>query len=82
VAFNKTTIVTQLIAALYLCATERNHCATACLNEQNVQMLSGCIKLDFDCADICTLTATLLSRGSEHGKHLLNECAEACKKAA
>lgn len=73
---------TQLIAALNNCAAECNHCATACLDEQDVQMLSTCIKLDLDCADICKVTAALLARGSEHGKHLLKECAEICNACA
>ncbi len=73
---------TQLIAALNSCATLCNHCATACLEEDNVQMLVKCIKLDLDCADVCTVVAALLARGSEHGKHLLKECAEICKACA
>ncbi len=72
----------QLIDALNNCATECNHCATACLDEQDVKMLARCIKLDIDCADICTLIATLIARGSEHGKHLLKECAEVCNACA
>ena len=73
---------TQLIAALNNCATECNHCATACLDEPDVQMLVSCIRMDLDCADICRVTATLLARGSEHGKHLLKECAEVCNACA
>ena len=45
-------------------------------------MLAKCIKLDIDCADICTLTASLIARSSEHGKHLLKECAEVCNACA
>lgn len=33
-------------------AAECNHCATACLEEQDVAMLAKCIKLDIDCAEI------------------------------
>ena len=72
----------QLMDALNNCAAECNHCATACLDEQNVKMLSKCIKLDMDCAEICTLTASLIARGSAHGKHLLKECAEVCNACA
>ncbi len=72
----------QLIAALNKCAAECNHCATACLDEQDVKMLAKCIKLDIDCAQICSLTASLIARGSEHGKHLLKECAEVCDACA
>ncbi len=72
----------QLIAALNNCAAECNHCATVCLDEQDVKMLAKCIKLDIDCAEICTLTASLLARGSEHGNHLKKECAEVCDACA
>ena len=72
----------QLIAALNNCAAECNHCFTACLDEHDVKMLAKCIKLDRDCADICMLTGSLISRGSEHGKHLLKECAEVCNACA
>ena len=71
-----------LIEALNNCAAECNHCATACLDEQDVKMLARCIKLDIDCADVCQLTASLIARGSEHGNHLLKECAEICDACA
>ncbi|MCW3090947.1 MAG: hypothetical protein JWP81_2016 [Ferruginibacter sp.] len=72
----------ELIDALNNCAVECSHCAMACLEEEDVKMLTNCIRLDLDCAEICRTTATLLSRGSEHGNHLLKECAEVCKKCA
>ena len=71
-----------LLTALNKCAAECSHCATACLNEQDVRMLSRCIKLDIDCADICRLTASYVARSSEHANHLLKECAEICEACA
>jgi len=71
-----------LIDSLNNCATECGHCATACLNEEDVKMLARCIKLNIDCADVCRLTTSLLSRGSEHGYHLVKECAEICDACA
>lgn|SRR5690349_5824199 len=72
----------ELIDALNNCATECNHCATACLEEDDAKMLTRCVKLDIDCADICRLTASLIARGSEHANHLLEECAEVCNRCA
>ena len=72
----------SLISALNNCAAVCNHCITACLEEDDVKMLANCIKLDIDCADICTLTATLIARSSEHGRHLLKECVEVCNACA
>lgn len=72
----------ETIDLLLECATECNHCASACLDEQDVKMLARCIKLDLDCAEICYLTASFLSRGSEHAEHLMKECAEICEDCA
>jgi len=72
----------ELLEALGRCAGECNHCATACLDEEDVHMLSRCIKLDLDCAAICQLTASFVTRDSEHANHLLRECAEICEACA
>lgn len=37
-------------------------CADACLAEDAVADLRNCIRLNLDCADICTATGHLLSR--------------------
>ena len=71
-----------LIDELNKCAVECSHCAMACLNEKDVKMLTTCIKLNIDCAEVCKTTASLLSRGSMHGIHLLNECGELCNQCA
>ena len=72
----------NLLAALNACLASCEHCATACLGEQSVQMMARCISLDRDCADICALTARFVARGSEHAQHLLKECAEICNACA
>ncbi|UYZ64885.1 four-helix bundle copper-binding protein [Hymenobacter weizhouensis] len=69
----------QLLQALNECIAACEHCATACLQEDDVKMMVRCISLDRDCADICALTARFLARGSEHAQHLLRECAEICR---
>ena len=71
-----------LIEALTRCAFECSHCAMACLDEDDIKTLGQCIKLDLDCAEVCRTTASLLSRGSDHGVHLLEECAEICNACA
>ena len=69
----------SLLDALNACIASCEHCATACLSEQDVKMMARCIQLDRDCADICALTARFVARGSEHAAHLLKECTEICK---
>lgn len=71
-----------LLQLLGECAAACDHCATACLGEENVKMMARCIALDMDCAQICSLTAAFVARGSEHAAHLLAECAEICAACA
>lgn len=72
----------ELVDKLIECASTCEYCATACLKEENLEMMRDCILLDRDCADICRLTATLLSRNSENTGGLLEVCAEICRKCA
>ena len=71
-----------LIKELGKCAAECSHCATACLEEEDVKMMARCIKLDIDGAEICRVAAAFVARGSEHAEHLLKECAEICEACA
>jgi hypothetical protein len=71
-----------LIKKLAECAAASSYCATACINEKDVSMLRRCISINLDCADICTLVAGMLARGSQHGIHLLTECREICMACA
>lgn len=73
---------TQLLPLLAECAAACNLCASACLGEKDVHMLAVCIKLDLDCAQICTVSASFVARGSLHAGHLLKECAEICLQCA
>ena len=68
----------SLLDALNACIAACEHCATACLGEQDVKMMARCISIDRDCADICALTARFVARGSEHAMHVMRECAEIC----
>ena len=72
----------QLLDALNNCAAACNTCMGACLKEKDVTMVAPCIKLDMDCAAICTLTASFVARGSVHARHLFKECAEICNACA
>ncbi len=72
----------ELLNTLNDCAAECNHCAVACLDEQDVKMLANCIKLDIDCAEICTIAAGFVARGSLHAAHILAECADICNACA
>ena len=67
------------IDACYTCAAVCDHCATACLQEQDVKMMARCIALDMDCAQICRMAAAYMARGSEFAKAICQLCADVCQ---
>lgn len=69
----------ELLQTLARCAATCEMCADACLDEDNVKMMVKCIKLDRDCAKICTLTASFIASNSSHAKHVIKECEEICR---
>ena len=69
----------HLLESLARCAAECWSCANACLGEEHVQHMTDCIRTDLDCADICTLTARLVARGSPYAEDMLQRCAAICK---
>lgn len=69
----------KLTEQLMECAATCDYCFSACLNEENVMMMTRCIELDRECADICRLTASILSRDSENKESYLKLCAEVCE---
>lgn len=72
----------NLIKTLYDCAAACNHCADACLDEDNVKMMVRCIRLDKICAETCIATAKALALDvpKEDVKALVQACEEACRK--
>lgn len=71
-----------LIQTLIDCARSCDYCATACLQESNVQMMTRCIALDRDCSDICYQAARLLERNAEISHQYLVICEEICRMCA
>jgi len=64
------------------CAVECEHCASACLGEEDVASMARCIRLDLDCAMFCRNAAQLMSRGSEFAVQFCELCADACDACA
>lgn len=58
-----------------------NVCADACLAEPEPEAMRRCIRLDLDCADICTATAAVLSRQTTPNWELLRAQLVACRTA-
>ena len=70
------------IAACSACAIECDRCLAACLREDDVTMMAGCIELDADCAAICHTAATFLARNSGSASAVCELCAVICEACA
>ena len=75
--------IDSCLACLEICTT----CADACLSEKDVERLTTCIRLDLDCAAICTATATVMARANKVGHRQLLEaqlttCVAFCRACA
>lgn len=57
-----TTALNDCIAACLACEQACTACADACLAETLVHELRACIRINQDCADICSTTGRSLSR--------------------
>jgi hypothetical protein len=75
-----------LVQAAAECAFTCTTCADACLEEDDPAELRRCIRLNLDCAEICTLTAKLIARPGPQDPDLLRTqlvaCATACRACA
>lgn len=60
------------------CAQVCTVCADACLAEPDTQEMVDCIRLNLDCADVCRVTATLMTRPSHRDAPALRAQLEAC----
>jgi hypothetical protein len=72
----------DLIQQLLSCVLQCELCSSACLDEKDVTMMTRCIELDRDCADICSVGARLLQRDSEIAHRYLTLCKEMCRLCA
>ena len=71
-------LLVTAIDALSDCAQACTACADDCLSEQTVAELTKCIRLDLDCADICTATLRVASRQTEYDANVTRSLLEAC----
>lgn len=70
------------IDACNACASASDHCASSCLAEKDVQAMARCICIDIDCAEVCRVSAALMSRGSELVSIQCEACAQICEACA
>ena len=67
------------IDACYACAAMCDHCANACLQEDDVKMMAKCIAMDIECARICRMAAASMASGSPFTKAVCQLCADVCQ---
>ena len=67
------------IEACNSCAVACNHCLASCLQEPDVKMMSRCIALDIDCAQLCAVAAAMMARDSDHAGAICALCADVCQ---
>ncbi|WP_234568332.1 four-helix bundle copper-binding protein [Rhodohalobacter sp. 614A] len=72
----------EIISALSECITACETCFAACLEEDHVEEMTECIKLDRDCAEMCRLAVQFLSRDSDISQSIIGLCADICAKCA
>ncbi len=71
-----------LIEKLSNCIAACQRCSDACLDEDNVSEMAGCIRSDRDCAEICQVALNFLSRNSDNTDQILSLCKEMCEACA
>lgn len=71
----------ECIEACFDCDLTCTMCADACLGEDMVAELVACIRLNLDCADVCSATGHLLSRQTTPNWDVLRAQLEACVAA-
>ncbi|KZO00536.1 four-helix bundle copper-binding protein [Pseudobacillus badius] len=68
-----------LLQALHECMEACNRCFDACLKEKDVSMMTACIRLDRECADICGFLEAAIARNSPFISSLTKLCADICE---
>jgi hypothetical protein len=71
----------RCIEECYGCAQACTACADACVAEQGVASLRQCIRLNLDCADMCSATGAMASRRTGSNVEILRIAIEACAEA-
>jgi hypothetical protein len=78
---NTNNALIRAIEACYACAQTCVSCADACLAEDMVEQLRQCIRLNADCADVCSATATVANRRTGSNEEVIRKMLDACMTA-
>lgn len=69
----------EIAQKAFECQQVCNECFDACLEEEHVGMMVDCIRTDRECADVCALVSTYVTRESVITKELIQLCATICQ---
>jgi hypothetical protein len=68
-----TDAISRAIDACFSCVEACTACADACLSDSHVERLVTCIRLNLDCAAVCSATGDILARANRAGTRQLLE---------
>ena len=74
-------VLVECIEACFECEQTCTACADACVDEEGDMDLRQCIRLNLDCADVCSTTGRVLSRQTKPAWDLLRAQVGACLRA-
>ncbi len=72
----------ELIQKLAECTAACEICLDACLDEEDIKKMVPCIRLDRDCAKMCTLAGAYIASHSSFTAQIIKQCEEICEKCA
>jgi hypothetical protein len=70
---SQTGAISRCIDACFASVETCTACADACLAEKHVEKLITCIRLNLDCAAVCTATGHIITRANKAGHRQLQE---------
>src|SRR5262245_22121061 len=59
--------ISRCIDACFNCVEICTACADACLAESRIESLTSCIRLNLDCAAVCSATGSIMARANKRG---------------
>lgn len=79
--------ISRCVDTCFTCVESCTACADACLSESDVDRLIACIRLNLDCAAVCTATGAIVARANKAGHRQLLEaqlttCIAFCRACA
>jgi hypothetical protein len=83
---NDRALMADAVRTLFDCAQACTACAGSCLSEERITSLRKAIRISLDCAELCEVTARMLSQRDAYDTDLtraqLRACMELCLRSA